>query len=300
MLASVQLRLPDGATVTAGPGAVVGRAFTADVRIDDGRVSEAHAMISLRGGELVLFALRGRVRVDGRDVTRVTLTAGLHVELAPTVMLAVDHVELPDAVLALEGDGVPRQTLVGTTSVLLAPSLHLVTGVHEKAAAVVWSDGLRWRVRIGEGPVRTLKVGDVVTVAGKALRAVEEPVAKVGVPDTAPRSTLGGRLRIVSLFDSVQLWREGEPAPCLLKGQQARLFAELLSVGGPLRWELLARQLWPSDTDVEPLRHRLDVTLAKLRQRLVAAGIRRDLVTSHRNGQLEVLLYPGDQADDRS
>lgn len=300
MLASVQLRLPDGATVTAGPGAVIGRAFTADVRIDDGRVSEAHAMISLRGGELVLFALRGRVRVDGRDVTRVTLTTGLMVELAPSVLLTVAHVELPDAVLALEGDGVPRQTLVGTTSALLAPSLHLVTGVHEKAAAVVWSDGLRWRVRVGEGPVRTLKVGDVVTLAGKALRAVEEPVARLGVPDTAPRSTLGGRLRIVSLFDSVQLWREGEPTPCLLKGQQARLFAELLSVGGPLRWEVLARQLWPTDTDVEPLRHRLDVTLAKLRQRLVAAGIRRDLVTSHRNGQLEVLLYPGDQADDRS
>lgn len=300
MLASVQLRLPDDTTVTAGPGAVVGRAFTADVRIDDGRVSEAHAMISLRGGELVLFALRGRVRVDGRDVTRVTLTQGLMVELAPRVLMTVEHVELPDAVLALEGDGVPRQTLVGTTSVLLAPSLHLVTGVHEKAAAVVWSDGVRWRVRLGEGPVRTLKVGDVVTLGGRSLRAVEELVAKVGVPDTAPRSTLGGRLRIVSLFDSVQLWREGEPTPCLLKGQQARLFAELLSVGGPLRWELLARQLWPTDIDVEPLRHRLDVTLAKLRQRLVAAGIRRDLVTSHRNGQLEVLLYPGDQADDRS
>jgi hypothetical protein len=300
MLASVQLRLPDGATVTVGPGAVVGRAFTADVRIDDGRVSEAHAMVSLRGGELVLFALRGRVRVDGRDMTRVTLTAGLVVELAPGVLLSIAHVELPDAVLALEGPGVPRQMLVGTTSVLLAPTLHLVTGVDEQAAAVVWSDGVRWRVRVGEGPVRTLAVGDEVTVAGLALRAVEEPVARLGVPDTAPRSTLGGRLRIISLFDSVQLWREGEPAPCLLKGQQARLFAELLSVGGPMRWEALAGQLWPSDTDVELLRHRLDVTLSKLRQRLAAVGIRRDLVTSHRNGQLEVLLYPGDQAEDRS
>ena len=300
MLASVQVRLPDGSTVTAGPGAVIGRAFTADVRIDDGRVSEAHAMISLRGGDLLLFALRGRVRVDGRDVTRVTLAAGLVVELAPGVLLTVEHVELPDAVLALEGDGVPRQTLVGTTSVLLSPSLHLVTGVNEKAAAVVWSDGVRWRVRVGQGPVRTLKAGDELTLSGTSLRAVEEPVARVGVAETSPRSSLGGRLRIVSLFDSVQLWREGVPTPCLLKGQQARLFAELLSVGGPMRWDALARELWPLDTDVEPLRHRLDVTLAKLRQRLVAAGIRRDLVTSHRNGQLEVLLYPGDQADDRS
>jgi hypothetical protein len=299
-LASVQLRLPDGSVMTAGPGAVIGRAFTADVRIDDGRVSEAHAMVSLRGGELLLFALRGRVRVDGRDVTRATLLAGLVVELAPGMLLTVEHVELPDALLALEGDGVPRQTLVGTTSALLSPSLHLVTGVHEQAAAVVWSDGVRWRVRVGEGAVRTLKVGDVLEVSGRSLRAVEEPVERLGVPDTSPRSTVGGRLRIISLFDTVQLWREGEEAPCLLKGQQARLFSELLSVGGPLRWEALARQLWPSDTELEPLRHRLDVTLARLRQRLVASGIRRDLVTSHRSGQLEVLLYPGDQVDDRS
>ncbi len=300
MLASVQLRLPDGSVVTAGPGAVIGRAFTADVRIDDGRVSEAHAMVSLRGGELLLFALRGRVRVDGRDVTRATLLADLVVELAPGVLLTVERVELPDALLALEGDGVPRQTLVGTTSALLSPSLHLVMGVHERAAAVVWSDGVRWRVRVGEGRVRTLKVGDVLQLSGSVLRAVEEPVARLGVADTSPRSTVGGRLRIISLFDTVQLWREGEALPCLLKGQQARLFSELLSVGGPLRWEALARQLWPSDTELELLRHRLDVTLAKLRQRLVASGIRRDLVTSHRSGQLEVLLYPGDQADDRS
>jgi hypothetical protein len=194
---------------------------------------------------------------------------------------------------------VPRQVLLGTTSVLTTPALHLVSGVQDKAAAVVWSDGVRWRVRVGQGAVKTLKAGDGLTLGGVTLRAVEEPLKQVGLADTAPRSTLGGCLRIVSNFDTVQLWREGQPTPCLLKGQQARLFAELLSVAGPLRWELLAKQLWPSDSELEPLRHRLDVTLAKLRQRLVAAGIRRDLVTSHRNGQLEVLLYPGDQAEDR-
>jgi pSer/pThr/pTyr-binding forkhead associated (FHA) protein len=101
MLASARFRLPDGSVVTAGPGAVIGRAFTADVRLDDGRVSEAHALVSLRGGEVVVFALRGRVRVDGRDVTRVALTDGLLLELAPAIVLAVEAIELPDALLAL-------------------------------------------------------------------------------------------------------------------------------------------------------------------------------------------------------
>jgi hypothetical protein len=67
-----------------------------------------------------------------------------------------------------------------------------------------------------------------------------------------------------------------------------------------VRWEVLAQNLWSDDADAATLRHRLDITLLKTRRSLVAAGLRRDLVTSHRNGWLELLLYPGDVADDRS
>jgi hypothetical protein len=134
-------------------------------------------------------------------------------------------------------------------------------------------------------------------VKGGALRAVAVPSSGLAQGETSPRSSAGAPLRIVSRFDSVQIWRAGASAPCLLKGQPARLFSELMAVGGPMRWQALAVALWPGE-EPEALRHRLDVTLARARRALQEAGIRRDLVTAHRNGQLEVLLYPGDHADE--
>lgn len=139
----------------------------------------------------------------------------------------------------------------------------------------------------------------MLTVDGVAFRAVAVAGAGAAMVETVPRVG-GDRLRIVSLFDSVQVWREGAAAPCLLTGRPARLVAELLALGGPVRWEALAQDLWNDGADVATLRHRLDITLLKTRRLLVAAGLRRDLVTSHRNGWLELLLYPGDVADDRS
>lgn len=299
MLPEVRLRLPDGQIVGAAPGAVIGRSYTADVRIDDGRVSEIHAYVSLRASQLVLLALRGRIRCEQRDTSRLELALGQRIELAPEVALDVVAIELPAEVLGLEADGVARQVLFGVTSVMTRPTPHLVAGYVAEAGALVWSDGLAWRVRPTGQRVRPLRAGDVLTVDGVAFRAVAVAGAGAAMVETVPRVG-GDRLRIVSLFDSVQVWREGAAAPCLLTGRPARLVAELLALGGPVRWEALAKDLWNDDADVATLRHRLDITLLKTRRLLVAAGLRRDLVTSHRNGWLELLLYPGDVADDRS
>ncbi len=299
MLPEVRLRLPDDQIVAAGPGAVIGRSYTADVRIDDGRVSEVHAYVSLRASQLVLLALRGRIRCDQRDTPRLELAAGQRIELAPEVAIDVVTVVLPDQVLALEAEGVARQVLFGVTSVMTRPTPHLVAGYVAEASALVWSDGLAWRARLAGQRARPLRAGDVLTVDGVGFRALAVPGTGAAVVETVPRVG-GDRLRIVSLFDSVQIWREGAATPCLLTGRPARLVAELLALGGPVRWEALAQDLWSDDADVATLRHRLDITLLKTRRLLVAAGLRRDLVTSHRNGWLELLLYPGDVADDRS
>ena len=48
MLAYAQLQIPGTASVIATHGDFVGRLETAAVHLDDARVSEAHAMISLR------------------------------------------------------------------------------------------------------------------------------------------------------------------------------------------------------------------------------------------------------------
>ena len=39
--------------------------WSAALHLDDPRVSEAHAMVSIRGSELKLLALRGRFQIDG-------------------------------------------------------------------------------------------------------------------------------------------------------------------------------------------------------------------------------------------
>ena len=99
---------------------MIGRSYTADVRIDDGRVSELHAYVSLRASQLVLLALRGRVRCGERDVPRLELRPGQRIELAPEIAIDVVAVELPEQVLAIEADGVVRQVQINRDSAALA------------------------------------------------------------------------------------------------------------------------------------------------------------------------------------
>ena len=82
---------------------MIGRVWSAALVLDDPRISEAHALVSLRNRSLRLMALRGALTVDGRDVDSVTLAPGLRVELADGVSLTVEAVELPTHSLVLCG-----------------------------------------------------------------------------------------------------------------------------------------------------------------------------------------------------
>lgn len=262
-------------------------------------MSEAHALVSLRGGEFVLFGLRGRVRVDGRDVPRVTLSRGLRIELARGVELAVEQLRLPNHILAVEAPGLPLQALTGVVSFFAAPQPHLAAGAAPDAPALLFSDGLSWFLRVGSGRPRRVRAGDEVTVDGAALRFVDLAVSDAGTPETGPVQH-DAALSLVTQGASVQVWPAGATSPCVLSGQGARLVTTLLAKGGPMRWEALAEALWEGEEADEVVRHRLDVVLGKVRRRLEEAGVRRDLITAHHNGFLELLLYPGDQAHDRT
>jgi hypothetical protein len=288
----------------------VGRSYAADVRLDDGRVSEAHAMVSLRGRELVLLPLRGRLRVGDRDVARVVLAPGVVVTLAAGVDVRVVTADLPRTVLAAElrsssaqRMSTPPQVLTGVMSVVASPSPHLAAGVQAGAQALVFSDGLSWFVRCGEEAAIEVVSGDVVDVAVVGaepwqLSFVDVDIETLAALETSPLLTTTQRLRLVSCFDSVEVWC-GDERVLLLAGVPARLVAELLAFGGPVRWELLAEALWPqADLGRDVLRHRLDVALTRLRKRLAHVGVRRDLITAHRTGQLELVLAPGDRCED--
>ena len=92
MRACVRLRGPDDRWFELVPGDVIGRLASAAMPLDDARVSEAHAMISLREGEIRLIALRGLFAVDGHPVSEVSLRPGLEILLAQD--LAIEVVEI--------------------------------------------------------------------------------------------------------------------------------------------------------------------------------------------------------------
>jgi hypothetical protein len=105
MHASVRFRLPSGDVVELLPGDLIGRTTTAALNIDAPQISEAHALVSLRAGELHLLSLRRMVAVDGKAVANVVLQRGLSVGLAEGIEISVEAVHLPGALAALELSG---------------------------------------------------------------------------------------------------------------------------------------------------------------------------------------------------
>lgn len=297
MQAHVRLRLPDGSPAHLGHGDLIGRLWSAALHLDDARVSEAHALVSLRGGELRLLALRGRFAVDGQPATEASLAAGQTLLLAQGLSLVVEEVVLPDRVLALEADGLARQLLSGVTAVYAGAPPRLLRGHRRDAHALVWSTGVEWRVRVGEGPAAALAEGDAFTAGGVAFRAVGVPLAVAGPARTVARGSVQDPLTIISYFDTVHLHLEGRPT-VQLRGQSARILAELVACGAPVSWQALAALLWPDRPEAE-LRRRWDVAVARLRGRLKSHGLRTDLVKASGDGLYELLLYPRDRVEDR-
>ena len=111
MRAYVRLELPDGQFAELGPGDLIGRLWSAALPLSDGRISEAHAMVSLRGQELKLLALRGRFAVQGQGLSSLVLAPGQVISMAEGLDLRVAEVFLPSKVLAIEGEGLPRMVV---------------------------------------------------------------------------------------------------------------------------------------------------------------------------------------------
>jgi hypothetical protein len=147
MRASVSLQTPDGSNHLLLPGDVIGRMKSAALVLDDPRVSEAHALISLRDAELRLLALRGGFAVDGRPLSEVVLQVGQRLQVARGLNLLVTQVHLPAAVLGLEGDRLPRQALPAVSSLRWSQGPRLVQGWQEDAAAWIWFDGEGFRIQ---------------------------------------------------------------------------------------------------------------------------------------------------------
>lgn len=295
MYAHARIRLPSGAEVDLSHGDIVGRIWNAALQIDDPRVSEAHALLSLRGKSLYLLGLRGRFAVEGRPTEQVELRAGLRVELARGLALDILEVTLPERVLALSAKGMPQQVLHGTSSLRTSPAPDLIPGRHADARAILWHVAGEWRVQPQGKEAMPLEPGIAFTLDGVEFRVSTVPVRLEGGA-TVPDQSLSAPLRIVTRWDTVHLHREGRE-PFILGGIAARILSELAAMEVPVDWNVLAEELWPTIDNRKALRKRLDIALARLRRKLRDASIRADLVRSSGAGLYELLLLPSDTVD---
>ncbi len=296
MRAFVELRVPDGATVRLAPSDIVGRVSSAALHLPDARISEAHALVSLRGSELKLLALRGRFAVDGHVLEQVVLEVGQIIDFAPGLSVQVRRVVIPEKVLAIEGEGLPRTVLSGVCSLDVAPQPRLVGRYVAGAAAHLWTVGEFWCLRVGSEPAVPLHVGDTFVAGGVRFSAIEVCVSN-GASGETREGGLRPPLRIEARFDSVLIKREGRETVSL-GGIGARILSELIACDGPVSWRVLAEGIWPDTTDLVLLRPRWDPALFRLRKKLQDAGLPRGLVRADRLGFLELVLEDSDSVLD--
>jgi hypothetical protein len=279
-----------------GHGDIIGRTPTAAVVIDDPRVSEAHAIVSLRKGVLHLLALRRMLIVDGAATGDVVLAPGLVITLADELAITITAVVTPQAVLGLRLPSGEVQVLPQVASVTTAPPrLHakLVPG----AAATIWSTGDEWKLHRGGRPTAA-ESGHEFELDGDRYQFVSVPIGQAGAASTEGAGAIAAPLRLVAFYDTVQIYQRNQKVHTV-GGTGARILSELVAHKGPTHWEILAREIWPDEPEPLPLRHRWDVALGRLRARLRAAGIRQ-LLRSDGSGQLALELYDGDQVEDRT
>ena len=137
-LASVVLQLPDGTQRTLFHGDLVGRLWSAALRLDDARISEAHAMVSNRGREMKLLALRGRFMIDGRVGTDAALQVGMVITLAPGIDLQVVEVNAPRSVLLVSAEGLAPRGVPGVLSLYGGAAPRFRTGWKPDAHGYLW------------------------------------------------------------------------------------------------------------------------------------------------------------------
>jgi len=281
-----------------GPGDWIGRLMSAALSLADGRISGAHAMVSLRGQELNLLALRGRFAVEGRTRSALVLEAGQRIVLAEGLELAVEEVVLPTAVMGVEGDGLPKQVLGGVSSLMTRPRPELIPRFVPGAPAHLWTDGEGWHLQLGD-QTTLLQPGHSWTVDGRDFRAVAVALSSAGRTATRMDGSIQRTVRVVAHFETAHVFVDQGQA-LALNGLSARILSELVAFDGPVPWKVLAQELWPDEDDRDLLRRKLDVNLSRLRKKLRDAGIRADLVRADGFGHFELFLLDGDRVEDRT
>lgn len=299
MRVCVRFMLENGDICDLGPGDLIGRLPSAALHIDDARISEAHALISLRGQDLKLLALRGRFAIDQKPLSEVVLYPGLRILIARDLELVVEDVFLPKSVVAIRGVGLPQQVLSGTCSITMTPRPMLLPRYVGNAQAWIWSVGADWRLRVGQADATPLHIGDTFEVEGTQFEVVTVSLEHAGQARTQALGAIGAPIHLIANYDTVHIHRAGESS-FVLTGISARILSELVACAAPISWKAIAKEIWRKTTDDRQLRRKWDISLSRLRSKLKDYRIRPDLVRSDRSGHVELFLTVGDRVEDRT
>jgi len=297
MRIEVRLELDDGRVATLVPGDIIGRAPRAALRLNDPTISEAHSMVSLRGSNLRLIALRGRFIMGSERLSDIALEAGQRIALSTSISVEVLDVTLPEAVLALEGDGLGRRIPPPVAS-LFAEGDAIQPGFSSAADAVLWVDGDLMYLREGDGPDLVLRAGDAFDVGPRRWRVVAMPLDEAAVVSTVANGPFSSPLVLDLYHDSVHITRGNEVFA--VSGYGARIITELALTEVPIEWATVAREVWEGEVDARNLRMNWDAALARLRRRLREHGVRANLVRTDGRGLVELLLGPEDRVRDKT
>jgi len=275
------------------PGGIIGRLAQAACSIRHPLISEAHAMVSLRGRSLKLIALRGAMEIDGARPRELALEVGQRIRLAQGVEIVVEEVVLPTRVLALSGLGpTPAELPAPAASIQTRPTPRLEPGYDPAAPAHVWISAAQWLIRVGDAPPEIIWPGGRWTIDGVVVTAETVPLEAAAVAATVNPGRIYPPMTLAVCYDTTTIEVSHRP-PVILSGQAARLLYELALFETPTPWRVVAGEIWSGEDDTQLLRWSWDKAIRKLRGQLTRAGLRADLVVSRR-GVVSLGLFPGD------
>ena len=279
-----------------GIGDLIGRSEQAALCIDDPRISEAHAFLSLRGGALMLLALRGRFRVLGKVVPEVELCAGMDIELYKGFWLHCDEVVVPGALNGLNIPGLGTIALTHTSSLFFDQSTKdfvIKQGHIAQADAVFWSLGDVWSYRLRDGTTRELVAGTSLQVGTHTITCERIALADVGVAKT--RQSERAPLHLEIAPKSVNIRVDIHERTAVITGVPGKILASVSSHSHPVEWDIVAHQVWPDDVCSESsLRRRFDVGMLRLRAKLQQLDLPSNLVQMDGSGLVALQLEPED------
>lgn len=302
MVPAVRLLLPSGRVGELPIGATIGRSPYSAVRLDDPEISEAHALLSWRAGELRLVALRRRFSLRGHVAEEARLYEGDEIELAPGIVVEVLEVRMPRDLLVVEGPGLPSQLLPDVAAIVLGPPPSLSTRLVPDAAAILWQStdaaaAPRVRARFPDGSETELGLDGVVLVGGLpfVVRAVPTgTVADAATGRASERAALSIELDGEDVVRISDLARDVE-----FVGVQGRLLNVLARARAACDWPTLAGRVWSDRGDWDALRSRLDTTVSRIRRRLREVGFQPALVRTDGAGCFVLALEGKDSVSSR-